>query len=261
MRSGFLEGVLARKREELRRRKERIPEAELERFSVPRPALRLTDALSPPGGLLRIIAELKRASPSAGRIAELDAAAQARTYARGGAAAVSVLTDGAGFGGSLEDLASVRGACGLPLLRKDFILDRYQLVEACAHGADAALLIVAALEPGALRELIAAAAELGLDALVEVHGEQELDAALEAGARIVGINNRDLRTFEVDLATTERLAPRIPEDVPFVAESGIRSRADVVRLRRAGASNFLIGEALVRAPDAAALLAELRGAR
>jgi indole-3-glycerol phosphate synthase len=145
----------------------------------------------------------------------------------------------------------------VPLLRKDFVVDRYQLLEARAHGADAALLIVAALEPAALRRLVEACAELGLAALVEVHDAPEVDVALAAGARIVGVNNRDLRTFRVDLAASEALLPRLPAGVRGVAESGVRTAEDARRLRRAGAVNLLVGEALVRAPDPGALLREM----
>jgi indole-3-glycerol phosphate synthase len=210
---------------------------------------------------VRIIAEVKRASPSAGAIAaSLDAPAQAARYAAAGAAAVSVLTDGPGFGGSLEDLAAVRAAVALPLLRKDFVLARYQLLEARVHGADAALLIVAALPGEALRLRIDDCGELGLSALVEVHDEAEAERALAAGATVVGVNHRDLRTFRVDLAASERVLPRLPAGVRAVAESGIRGPAEVARLRACGAANFLVGEALVRAADPGALLAALAAA-
>jgi indole-3-glycerol phosphate synthase len=205
-----------------------------------------------------VIAEVKRASPSAGAIkAGLDAVAQARIYAGAGAAAISVLTDGPGFGGSLADLAAVRAAVDVPLLRKDFVVDAYQLLEARAHGADAALLIVAALDEAALRALLAECGALGLAALVEVHDAAEVDVALRAGARNIGINNRNLKTFVVDLAVSEALLPRLPADVRGVAESGVRSAEDARRLRRAGASNLLVGEALVRAADPGALLREM----
>jgi indole-3-glycerol phosphate synthase len=203
---------------------------------------------------------VKRASPSAGAIrAGLDAPAQARAYAAAGAAAISVLTDGPGFGGSLADLAAVRAAVDAPLLRKDFVLDRYQLLEARAHGADAALLIVAALDDGRLRGLLEACGALALGALVEVHDEAEAERALAAGARVVGVNNRNLRTFAVDLAVSERILPTLPGGVKGVAESGVRSAADARRLRAAGAANLLVGEALVRAADPGALLREMMG--
>jgi indole-3-glycerol phosphate synthase len=255
----FLADILARKRDEVEAARRAVPEAELRarvrERAAPRP---FEAALSLRGGPLRVIAEVKRASPSQGAIrAGLDAVDQARAYAAAGAAAISVLTDGPGFGGSLADLAAVRAAVELPLLRKDFVLDRYQLLEARAHGADAALLIVAALEERALRALLEACGELGLAALVEVHDEAEAAAALRAGARLVGVNNRNLSTFAVDLAVSERLLPSLPADVRGVAESGVRGPEDARRLRRAGAANLLVGEALVRAADPGALLREL----
>ncbi|HET6440125.1 MAG TPA: indole-3-glycerol phosphate synthase TrpC [Anaeromyxobacter sp.] len=257
----FLEQILARKRTEVDGRRAVLPDEELlARLADAPPPRSFASALSPRGGPLRIIAEVKRRSPSAGAIdAGLDAPSMARRYAAAGAAAVSVLTDGPGFGGSLDDLRSVRAAVKVPLLRKDFVLDRYQLLEARAVGADAALLIVAALDPDSLRQLIAGCGSLGLTALVEVHDEAEAEAALAAGARVVGVNNRDLRTFAVDLATSERILPALPADVLAVAESGVRSPADARRLRRAGAANLLVGEALVRAADPARLLAEFAG--
>jgi indole-3-glycerol phosphate synthase len=255
----FLSDILARKRDEVEAARRALPEAELRARARDRVAPRAFEAaLSFRGGPSRIIAEVKRASPSAGAIrAGLDAVAQARAYAAAGAAAISVLTDGPGFGGSLADLAAVRAAVQVPLLRKDFVLDRYQLIEARAHGADAALLIVAALEEPALRRLVEACAELGLAALVEVHDEREVEAALRVGARLVGVNNRNLGTFAVDLAVSERLLPRLPADVRAVAESGVRTADDARRLRRAGAANLLVGEALVRAVDPGALLREM----
>ncbi len=255
----FLSDILARKRDEVEAARRAVPEAELRARAGDRAAPRAFEAaLSLPGGPVRVVAEVKRASPSAGAIrAGLDAVAQAKAYAAAGAAAISVLTDGPGFGGSLADLAAVRDAVGVPLLRKDFVVDRYQLLEARAHGADAALLIVAALDAPALSSLLAACGELGLAALVEVHDEAELEAALGTGARIVGVNNRNLRTFAVDLAVSERLLPRLPAGVRGVAESGVRSADDARRLRRAGAVNLLVGEALVRAADPGALLREM----
>jgi indole-3-glycerol phosphate synthase len=255
----FLDGILARKAAEVTARRAALPERELAaRARDAAPPRGFDAALSARGGPLRVIAEVKRASPSAGAIQTgLDAAAQARRYTDAGAACVSVLTDGPGFGGSLEDLATVRAAVGVPLLRKDFVLDRYQLLEARAHGADAALLIVAALGDDRLRTLLEGCAGLGLSALVEVHDEPELETALVAGARLVGVNNRDLRTFAVDLAVSERLLPLLPEDVKGVAESGIRSPADARRLHRSGAANLLVGEALVRAEDPGRLLREM----
>ncbi|HET8724145.1 MAG TPA: indole-3-glycerol phosphate synthase TrpC [Anaeromyxobacteraceae bacterium] len=254
-----LDEILARKAVEVAERRARLPEPELEARALDTPRPRsLEAALSPPGGPVRVIAEVKRASPSAGAIdAALDAPAQAARYAAAGAAAISVLTDGPGFGGSLDDLSAARARVDVPLLRKDFVLERYQLLEARAWGADAALLIVSALPGDLLRRRLDDCAALGLSALVEVHDVAEAERALAAGARIVGVNNRDLRTFRVDLAASEAVLPGLPGGVRGVAESGIRGPADVARLRRCGAANFLVGEALVRAPDPGALLAEL----
>ncbi len=255
----FLSQILARKVDEVAARRRALPDRELEARlrDLPAPPS-LAAALSPRGGPIRVVAEVKRSSPSAGAIREaLDAPAQAARYERAGAAAVSVLTDGPGFGGSLADLEAVRAAVRLPLLRKDFLLDRYQLLEARAAGADAALLIAAALAGDALARLAEDCRALGLSALVEVHDEADLDRALGAGAEIVGVNNRDLRTFRVDLATSERLLPRVPEGLRAVAESGVRGAAEARRLRAAGAANLLVGEALVRAPDPEALLREI----
>lgn len=254
-----LEGILARKREEVMVDRAMTPERELEEaIEDLEPPLDFLAALSPAGGPVRVIAEVKRRSPSAGAIdAELDAEGQALRYAAAGAAAISVLTDGPDFGGSLDDLAEVSAVVELPVLRKDFVVDRYQLLEGRANGADAALLIVAALDDDTLRRLHDECLALGLAALVEVHDERELDRALAIGARIVGVNNRNLSTFAVDLAVSERLLPRLPKGVKGVAESGVRSPEDVRRLRACGAANFLVGEALVRALDPAALLREL----
>jgi indole-3-glycerol phosphate synthase len=255
-----LAGILARKRDEVAARRAARPDHELEAAiaGLPSPRRGFAAALSPAFGPTRIVAEVKRASPSLGAIAAgLDAVEQARRYARAGAAAISVLTDGPGFGGSLEDLAQARAAVDVPLLRKDFLVDRYQLLEARLAGADAALLIVAALDPAALRRLHDECDALDLAALVEVHDDAELDTALEAGARIVGVNNRNLATFVVDLSASERLLPRLPPSVKGVAESGVKGPAEVRRLRACGAANFLVGEALVRAADPGKLLAEM----
>jgi indole-3-glycerol phosphate synthase len=255
----FLAEILARKAAEVAARRRAEPDRELEaRAREAAPARAFAAALSAPGEPVRIVAEVKRASPSVGKIAAgLDAVAQARRYAAAGAAAISVLTDGPGFGGSLADLVAVRAAVDVPLLRKDFVVDRYQLLEARAAGADAALLIVAALAPERLEALLEDCAALGLAALVEVHDEAELTVALAAGARLVGVNNRNLKTFVVDLAVSERLLPGLPRDVKGVAESGVRTPEDARRLRRAGAANLLVGEALVRAPDPGQLLREM----
>jgi indole-3-glycerol phosphate synthase len=181
-------------------------------------------------------------------------------YERGGASAVSVLTDGPHFGGSLEDLRAARGATGLPTLRKDFIVDEYQLYEALDAQADAVLLIVAALTPAELGSLHERALALGLDALVEVHDANELSVALASGAQVIGINNRDLRDFSVDVRRTSRLAPGVPEDVTLVSESGIASAEQLTALAKEGVNAVLIGEWLMRAPDPEAALRALLGA-
>ena len=224
--------------------------------AVPRPfRAALIDA---PG--VALIAEVKKASPSAGIIRpDFDPARIAAAYERGGASAVSVLTDRQFFQGSPDFIDEVHGACALPALRKDFLLDPLQIIEARAIGADACLLIVAALDAAVLADLMALCGELGMDALVEAHDERELDAALAAGADLVGINNRDLRTFEVSLATAERLAPIIPDDVLVVAESGIRTRADIDRLEPCGVKAVLVGETLMRADDVEAATRALTG--
>jgi indole-3-glycerol phosphate synthase len=206
-----------------------------------------------------IIAEIKRASPSRGLFApDADPARLAESYARGGAAALSVLTEERHFAGSLPDLEAARAAAPLPVLRKDFTLDPYDVAEAAAHGADAVLLIAALLETGRLRRLREYAEALGLAALVEVHNRAELEAALEAGARLIGVNNRDLRTFEVRLETSLELAPHLPAGALKVSESGIGSAAEVRRLREAGFHAFLVGEHLMTAPDPAAAVRALR---
>ena len=201
---------------------------------------------------LRLIAEIKRASPSKGVFdADLDAVAQARQYAEAGAAAISILTEPDHFKGGITDLAEVSAAFSADpdrpaLLRKDFIFDAYQVLEARAFGADALLLIVMLLEPDALRDLLARTRAVGMEALVEVHDEDELRAAVEAGATVIGVNNRDLRTFQEDLGLFERLAPLAPSGVTLVAESAIRAPEDARRMAEAGAHALLVGEALVR---------------
>ncbi len=207
-----------------------------------------------------IIAEIKRASPSKGVFSDrLDASAQARVYERGGAAAVSVLTEERYFHGSLADLAQVRAAVSVPVLRKDFLLDPLQVHAARAGGSDAVLLIVGFLNEKTLEELFAEAAALGLDALVEVHDENELTKAAALGAKLIGINNRNLRSLEVDLAVSERLLPLVPRGAVVVVESGIHGRADIQRMQRAGAGAFLVGEHLVRSGDPQEALRRLRG--
>jgi indole-3-glycerol phosphate synthase len=207
-----------------------------------------------------VIAEIKKASPSKGLLAaDFRPVWQAGEYERGGAAALSVLTDEGFFQGSLTDLEAARAAVRLPALRKDFTIDELDIVEAAAHGADAILLIAAILTEYEMRLLREKAAQHGLAALVEVHNDAELDAVIASGADIIGVNNRNLHTFEVSLETAERLAERMPAGALRVAESGIHSRADLERLRAAGYQAFLIGEHLMKAGDPAAALRELRG--
>jgi indole-3-glycerol phosphate synthase len=255
----ILDEILAHKRVEL--------DAARRRHSPAALAGRAAAAAAPRGfrrALLgrgpRVIAELKRRSPSKGEIRpDFDPVAIALAYQSGGAAALSVLTDERYFGGSLAVLEAVRAATALPLLRKDFVIDAYQIDEARVAGADAVLLIVAALAPGALAPLYEYARGLGLDVLVEVHDEAELDVAKGIGADLIGINNRDLKSFVTDLAVTERLAKRVPQGALVVAESGIFGPEDVARLARAGASAFLVGESLMREADPGLALRRLLG--
>jgi indole-3-glycerol phosphate synthase len=208
----------------------------------------------------RVIAEIKRRSPSKGEIrADFDPVGCAASYAEAGAAAISVLTEERYFGGCLEFLEAIRAAVEIPLLRKDFVVDPYQIDEARVSGADAVLLIVAALSAEELGRLRSHALSLGLEVLVEVHDEDELEIALAGGADLIGINNRDLRSFETDLAVTERLAPRIPGSALIVAESGIFSHQEIRRLQGAGVHAFLVGESLMREADVGLALRRLRG--
>lgn len=224
------------------------------------PPLDAWSRLSAPG--LAVIAEVKRSSPSKGALAEIpDPATLARQYAEGGAAAVSVLTEGRRFGGSLADLDAVRAAVEVPVLRKDFMVTPYQVWEARAHGADIVLLIVAALDDAELSDLITLSGQLGMTALVEVHDEPETQRAVAAGATVIGVNNRNLKTLEVDLDTFGRLAPLIPDQCIKVAESGIRGADSAAEFARAGADAVLVGEALVTGGDPAGAVAAMRAAR
>jgi indole-3-glycerol phosphate synthase len=250
-----LEPIIAATREELVRRKAQRPASELEREAVARAGeLRpFAQALARPG--LSVIAEHKRRSPSAGLIrGDLELEDVVGAYERGGAAALSVLTEGPSFGGSLHDLRAARAASTLPILRKDFVVDSYQLYEALAAGADAVLLIVAALTQAELTQLHELAGALGLAALVEVHDRAELERAAAAGATLVGINNRDLTTLEVDIRRTFELLACVPSGTTIVAESGLRTAADLAELEQAGVDAVLIGEALMRSADVEATL-------
>jgi len=257
----ILQRILARKREEISDRVSKVPTDALRQQCAAAgatrgfvPALkRRVDAGQP-----AVIAEIKKASPSKGVLREdFDPGAIAESYARHGAACLSVLTDVDFFQGSDEYLQAARAACELPVLRKDFVLDPYQVYEARALGADCILLIVAALEDGQMKDLYVLARELGMDVLVEVHDGAELERALQLNPEIIGINNRDLRSFETRLETTLDLLPSIPAGCLVVTESGIRTRDDVGRMRAHGVHTFLVGEAFMRAPDPGAHLAEL----
>jgi indole-3-glycerol phosphate synthase len=248
--------------ETTRRRIDDLPDlADLRRRAREKtPARNLAGALT--AGGLQVVAEIKRRSPSAGALAPgLDPVAQAVAYERGGAAAISVLTEPDHFAGSLDDLVAVRDAVAIPVLRKDFTLSPSQIWEARASGADAVLLIVAALERRQLLDFYALATELGMDSLFETHHERELDTVLEwiPTARMIGINNRDLKTFTTDLNVTFRLAKRIPSDKLIISESGIHNRDDVTRLIEAGIHAMLIGESLIRAEHTADKVRELLG--
>lgn len=259
--SSFLEEVVERTRADVAARRELVPlEALQERLEPPPRGRPFSEALVQEG--ISLIAEMKRASPSKGPIRP-DATVTdiVRAYEAAGASACSVLTEPHWFGGSLDDLVEARAACDVPLLRKDFIVDPYQLAEARLAGADAILLIVAALDPDELTSLQDQAGEIGLDCLVEVHDEEELETALECGAEIIGVNNRNLQTLDVDPDTALRLLVDAPAGSIVVAESGITSNADVQRLEEAGVDAILVGEALMREDDPAAAVHALLGTR
>lgn len=256
---GILEQLISAAGQGVENRKRQVPLEELEARLGQRDRDRpFREALTRPG--MSLICEYKRRSPSAGDIASatpLDTQVQA--YERGGAAALSVLTDETHFGGSLADLAAARASCGLPIIRKDFVVDRYQLVEAAVGGADAVLLIVAVLDDHRLSAFQTEAWDLDLDCLVEVHSEEELDRALEVEAEVIGINNRNLDTGAVDVSTTYELITDVPAGKTVVSESGISTREELVELERVGVDAALIGESLMRSEDPAAKVAELAG--
>jgi indole-3-glycerol phosphate synthase len=259
--SDILQKILARKAEEIRERSARNGLDELAARCADLPGTRgFADAIEETiaSGDAAVIAEIKKASPSKGVIrADFDPAAIAASYARGGATCLSVLTDVDFFQGADAYLQQARAACSLPVLRKDFVIDPYQVYEARALGADCILLIVSALDDAALLELSLLAADLDMDVLVEVHDAEELERALDVPSRLVGINNRNLRTFDVSLETTLALKDRVPADRLLVTESGIVTSADVARMRTAGVHAFLVGETFMRTPDPGAELKRL----
>ena len=260
--SDVLARIMAYKRQEVAAAREARSWAEIEAAAhaspLPRGFARTIEQAMAPA----LIAEIKRASPSKGLIrADFDPPALARAYGEGGAACLSVLTDAPYFQGHEDYLVAARAACNLPVLRKDFMVDPWQCLEARAIGADAILIIVAALEDSAMAEIEAAARELGMDVLIEVHDEAEMErAARVLKSRLIGVNNRDLKTFTTSLATTERLAPLAPEGTLLVGESGINTHADCQRLEAAGVRTFLVGESLMRADDIASATRALLGA-
>jgi indole-3-glycerol phosphate synthase len=260
MAATVLENITAAKRREIAERRGRTPESELRRRLADAPPVRDFFAPLAADGPIRLIAEVKKASPSAGVIrADFDPVAIARTYADHGASCLSVLTDEPHFQGSLDHLAQVRAAVPLPVLRKDFVLDSYQLLEARSAGADAVLLIAECLDDCNLRNLHNEIIDLGMTPLVELYEPANLPRVLEAGAALIGVNNRDLHTFTVDLEHSLRLRREIPDDRIFVSESGIKTRQDVERLQAAGVDAILVGETLMREPDVGAAVDRLLG--
>ena len=255
----ILDEIVAHKKQELELSQRNLPLAELRRIALAAPPpLDFASALRGDG--IKLIAEVKKASPSRGVIrTDFNPVEIARIYANNGASAISVLTESKYFQGSMNHLKDIRTALDkrLPLLRKDFIFDPYQIYESRAYGADGLLLIVAILSSWQLARLISLTRQLGMECLLEVHNEAELEIALKSSARIIGVNNRDLSTFTVDVNTTRRLRPLIPADRIVVSESGIKDRADMTRLRQWGVDAALVGEALMSAPDIAARMKEL----
>ena len=253
-----LDDIIVGVREDLRARQEVTDLAELQRLAQARPSALSTDSALRDGDAVKVIAEVKRSSPSKGALAAIaDPAALAQDYEAGGAGVISVLTERRKFGGSLDDLAAVRAAVDVPVLRKDFIVSAYQVWEARAYGADLVLLIVAALEQEALVSLIERVGSLGMTPLVEVHDAEEVARAVDAGARVIGVNCRDLRTLEVDRTTFARVAPIIPDGIVKVAESGVRGPHDVLDFARAGAHAVLVGESLVVGGNPRSAVADL----
>jgi len=253
-----LDDIIAGVREDLRARQEVTDLAELQRLAQARPSALATDSALRDGDAVKVIAEVKRSSPSKGALAAIaDPAALAQDYEAGGASVISVLTERRRFGGSLADLAAVRTAVDVPVLRKDFVISSYQVWEARAHGADLVLLIVAALEQEALVSLIERVHSLGMTPLVEAHDAEEVARAVDAGARVIGVNCRDLHTLEVDRTVFARVAPIIPDGIVKVAESGVRGPHDVLEFARAGAHAVLVGESLVTGGNPRGAVADL----
>ena len=255
----LLTRLVTEARQDMQRRRALMPRDQLERAAAAHTPKDFVGALRRPG--LAVIAEMKQRTPSMGVLSENYRPMElARAYTEGGAAAISVLTHMAGFGGRPEHIEEARLASHLPILRKDFVTDSYEVGEARAAGADAILLIVAALNRPALEELLRVTRSRGLAALVEVHDEKEAEAAVAFGAKVIGVNHRDLRTFKVDLGLTERLRKTVPSEIVLVAESGIHSPEDARRMREAGADAILVGEMLMRSADPAALIRQLASA-
>ena len=258
----ILQKIVDHKKQEIAEAKNRLPESELREQAFShrerRPFFKRLEMPQVTG--INVIAEIKRASPSRGIIRpDLDVAKYASDYEVGGASALSVLTDSCYFKGSIEDLKKARKTVSIPVLRKDFLISSYQIYESSVIGADALLLIVRILSPQQLKDYMDLCREIGMDVLVETHSENDIEAATSAGAKLIGINNRNLSSFDTDVETSARLASLLTQDQVAVAESGIKGRRDIEKLRDAGIRNFLIGESLVRAPDTRAFLQTLLG--